>query len=159
MVDISHHLEEIAEKLQSIQDEIQSIKDEIQTVLRPLQAEQNERSPTEGKKNLTAVEEGQCYARLQEEGHSVSYIATMTGKSGQFVRDRIALCNSDHMVKEASKNRGEGGIGLSAAIGIARLIKDYKRQRELVKRAQQSPRERRAVLEELNLVFPKGRRR
>ena len=49
----------------------------------------------------------------------MSEIATMSGKSGQFVRDRISLWNSDPMVKEASKDRDMGGIGLAAAIGIA----------------------------------------
>ena len=148
MMDVLHQLEKLSEELVSVQTK-------IQTIIRTLQAEQNERSPIEGKRNLTAVEEGKDYARLQEEGYTVSYISTMTRKSGQFVRDRIAFWNSDPMVKEASKDRDEGGIGLSAAIGIARLIKDHKYQRELVKRAQESPRERRAVLEELRLVFPK----
>ena len=153
MMDISRQLEELTEELMSVQNK-------IQTVIRTLQAEQNESSPAEGKKDLTAVEEGQYYDSLQKEGYFVSAIARKVGKSDQFVRDRVALWKSDDMLKEASKERGRrGGIGLAAAIGIARLTKDdHERQRELVKRTQKSPRERRAVLEELNLVFPKKRR-
>lgn len=147
-MDISYQLEELTEELVSVQDK-------IQIVIRTLQAEQNERSPTEGKKDLTAIGEGQYYANLREEGHSVAAIARRVGKSGQYVRDRVSLWNSDDMLKEASKDRGRrGGIGLSAAIGIARLTKgDYGLQRELVKQAQKSPRARRAVLEKLNLVL------
>ena len=151
MMDISRQLKELTEELTSLQNK-------IWTVIHILQAEQNERNPAEDKKILTAVEEGENYAGLEEEGYSVSDIATKIGKSGQFVRDRISLWNSDPMVKEASKDRDKGGLGLSAAIGIARLRKDHKHQRELVKRAKEGPKERRAVLEELHLVFPKQKR-
>lgn len=147
-MDISLHLQELTGELASIQNK-------IQTVIRMLQAEQNERSPTEDEKTLTAVEEGERYADLEEEGYSVSEIASMSGKSGQFVRDRIALWNSDPEVKKASKGRDEGGIGLSAAIGIARLVKDHERQREWVRRAKKNSKERRKVLERLHLVLPK----
>ena len=153
MADISSQLEELAEELIRVQNQ-------IQTVIRTLQAEQDKSSSAEGKKELTAVEEGQYYAGLREEGYTVSDIARRVGKSGQFVRDRITLWNSDDMLKEASKDRDRrGGIGLAAAIGIARLTKDKPGlQRELVQRAQKSPRERRAVLEELKLMLPKKRR-
>ena len=149
MKDISFHLQELTEELSSVQDKIQAI-------IRMLQAtQQNESSPTEGEKTLTAVEEGEKYFDLKEEGYFVSEIAQMNGKSSQFVRDRISLWKSDPMVQEASKGRGEGGIGLSAAIGIARLVKDHEGQRERVRRAKKSPKDRRKVLEELSLVFPK----
>lgn len=148
MKDISFHLQELTEELTGVQNK-------IQTVIRMLQAAQNENISTEDEKTLTAVEEGKKYADLKEEGYFVSEIATMSGKSSQFVRDRIALWNSDPMVKEASKGRDEGGIGLSAAIGIARLRKDHEDQRELVRQAQKSPKERRAVLERLRLVLQK----
>ena len=149
----------ISLQLQELTEELARVQNRIQTVIRLLRAEQNERSPAEDKKILTAVEEGENYAGLEEEGYSVSDIATKIGKSGQFVRDRISLWNSDPTVKEASKDRDKGGIGLSVAIGIARLVKDHERQRQLVRRAKESPKERRTVLEELHLVFPKQKRR
>lgn len=152
MVDISRQLEELTEELMSVQNK-------IQTVIHTLQAEQNESNSAEGKKARTALEQGQYYDSLLKEGYYVSAIARKVRKSSQFVRDRIALWHSDDMLKEASKERGRGGIGLSAAIGIARLTKDDPaRQRELVKQAQKSPRERRKVLEGLNLVLPKRKR-
>ena len=151
MMDISLQLQELTEELTSVQHKIQS-------VIRMLQATQDEISLTEGEKTLTAVQEGENYARLEEEGYSVSDISARIGKSGQFVRDRISLWNSDPMVREASKDRDKGGIGLSVAIGIARLVKDHERQRQLVKRAKESPKERRTVLEELHLVSPKRKR-
>ena len=61
MKDISLHLQELTEELTSVQNK-------IQTVIRMLQATQNESSPTEGEKTLTAVEEGKKYADLKEEG-------------------------------------------------------------------------------------------
>ncbi len=148
-------MKNISLRLQELTEELASVQEKIQTVIRILQAEQNERSSTKDEKPLTAVEEGERYADLEEEGYSVSEIATMIRKSGQFVRDRISLWNSAPEVKEASKGRDEGGIGLSAAIGIARLVKDHERQREWVRQAKKSPKARRAVLVDLHLVFPK----
>ena len=139
--------------------ELTSVQNKLQKIIRMLQAAQNENSHTEGEKTLTPVEEGRRYSDLKEEGYFVSEIVTMSGKSGQFVRDRMALWNSDPMVQEASKGRDEGGIGLSAAIAIARLVKDHSRQRELVRRAKKSPKERRAVLERLRVVLPKQKRK
>ena len=152
MMDVSRQLEELTEELANVQNK-------VQIVIRALRSEQNERSSAKGEKPLTAVEEGESYAGLREEGYSVSDIATRIGKTGQFVRDRISLWNSDPMLKEASKDWGKGGIGLTAAKGIARLVKDHERQREFVKRAKKSRKARRKVLEELRLVFPKRVRR
>ena len=88
------------------------------------------------------LEQGEKYARLQEEGHSVSEIVEMTGKDGQFVRDRIALWKADPMLKEALE---EGNLNRDRAKYIARLVKDHKLQRALVELVKKSPRDYREI--------------
>ncbi len=126
MMDISHQLEELNKELESVQNK-------IQTIIHTLQDEQNEENP---------LEQGEKYARLQEEGHSVPDIVEMTGKDGQFVRDRIALWKADPLLKEALE---EGDLNLDRAKYIARLVKDPRLQRALVERVKKSPKDYREI--------------
>ncbi len=98
--------------------------------------------PDESRKTTTALEEAREYARLEKEGYSVSDITNMTGKNGQFVRDRIKLWKSDDVVKELSKERNS----LYTAIRFARLVKDHRLQRELVKLAKRRRKDRYALM-------------
>ena len=127
-MDISHQLEGINKELESVQNK-------IQTIIHTLQAEQNEENP---------LEQGEEYARLQDEGHSVPDIVEMTRKNGQFVKnrrqfvsDRIKLWKADPMLKKALE---EGDLNLDRAKYIARLVKDPRLQQALVELVKKSPR-------------------
>lgn len=112
-----------------------------------------------GHPGADAVEEGREYDRLRGEGHSIKEIASTIGRSDQYVRDRIALWNSDDDLKKVAKDTKEGGINKSFAVQIARLTKnDPEKQKELVKRAKKGPEERAKIKEEPNLTGNKKRR-
>ena len=135
-------MEPTIKNLKALSRSLDRIKGQVDSMIKALQSEG---------KDVTPIEEGKEFFQLQKE-YSAQEIGRRIGKSGQYVRERIALSLADPILQKLATPKKEGGISLSLATALALRFSNHAEQRKWAKRALKSKEEWLAVMLELKQI-------